>query len=123
MRTSAVVAFPADHGVRRRLACRALVGRDPLLRDADALHRHRVARRAEAVGPGHRQVVDSDTQHRIGQLPGCAGRFGGAEHPGARRTGRLGPLHGQLECLFERERRGRRQCRKHGDGQDGRARV
>ena len=53
---------------RTRLALGA-VGH--LLHQADALHRHEVGRGAEAVGAGHRQVVQADDQPRVGQRGGA----------------------------------------------------
>ena len=55
-----------------------LLGRHPLLGDADALHRHVLGAGAEPVAAGHRQVVDADAEHRVGQLTGGTRRLGGA---------------------------------------------
>ena len=71
----------------------ALVRPGQLLHQPDRAHRHEVAGDAVAVGTVDRQVVETELEHRVGQLTGgrsrLAGslglRFGGTHEPRSRR--------------------------------------
>ncbi|KWT68533.1 hypothetical protein APY03_7040 [Variovorax sp. WDL1] len=113
--------FPFDCRLRCSLSRSTLGWRHPLLTDADALRRHRVARGAESVGAGDRQVVDADPQHRIRQLAGCSGGLRGTQDTGAAGASGLGALDSQLQGRFQGQGGGLYQAGQHGGGECGRA--
>ena len=114
-RRSAPARSLADRRLRGGAPCVALFAREPFLADAEALHRHRLARRAEAVRAGDRKVFHADAQHRVGQLGGSSCGFGRARHARACGARRFRALHCEVDRGGQRERRcaeriGQRAC-------------
>jgi len=113
--------LPADRGIGGGLPRGALVGGQPFLADADALHRHRVAGRVKAGRPRCGEVVDADAQRGVGKL-GCGLRcLRGTQCAGTGGAGGFGAPDCKLQRSVEGQGGRRRKVRQQRGGQQGRA--
>jgi hypothetical protein len=70
-----------------------------------APHRHEVAGQAEAIGTVDRQIVSTELQNRIGQLPGSDRHIARSRGGMIVRGNLARPLHGATLCFCQGERR------------------
>jgi hypothetical protein len=92
--------FAADLRAGGGLAERTLLRGHPLLAHSDTLHGHGISGGAKAVRAGDGQVLDSDAEHWVGQLPGSARCLSSARGASTRSTHGLRAPDGELERLL-----------------------